>query len=71
MTASAVGELTLHGVTQPVQFELEAQLVDDTIVVVGSTTITFADFDVEVPDGGPVISVDDVGVLELQLLLVR
>ncbi|MEM8922693.1 MAG: YceI family protein [Actinomycetota bacterium] len=71
VTATAEGDLTIHGVTRPVEFALDAQLVDETIVVVGSTLISFADFDVEVPNGGPVISVDDVGVVELQLLFTR
>lgn len=69
VAATAAGELTIHGVTQVVGFDLEAQLVDGTIVVVGSTVVTFSDYGVEVPNGGPVISVDDFGVLELQLLL--
>lgn len=67
----AIGDLTVHGVTNPVSFSLEAQLVDGVVVVVGSTEITFADFGVQVPDGGPVISVDEFGVLELQFLLTR
>ncbi len=71
VTTKATGDLTLHGVTQSVEFDLEAQLVDGTIVVVGSTDIVFADYGVEVPDGGPVISVDDFGILELQLLFIR
>lgn len=69
--AVAAGELTLHGVTQPVRFALEAQLVGETIVVVGSTEIVFADFDVRVPSAPIVLSVEDRGTLELQVLLVR
>ncbi len=71
VATTATGEMLIHGVTQTVVFDLEAQLVDDTIVVVGSTDITFSDYGVEVPTGGPVISVDDFGVLELQLLFTR
>ena len=33
--------LTIHGVTQTVTFPLEAQLVDQTIVVVGSLDIEY------------------------------
>lgn len=71
VTVAAQGDFTMHGVTQPVVFDLDAQLIDGTIVVVGSTEIVFADYDVEVPSGGPVLSVDDFGTLELQLLFVR
>lgn len=67
----AVGDLTIHGVTQRVELPLEAQLVDGTVVVVGSLDITFADFGVEVPSSPIVLAVEDHGVLELQLLLAR
>lgn len=71
VATTATGNFTIHGVTQPVVFELDAQLIDDTIVVVASTEIVFSDYGIDVPDGGPVISVDDFGLLELQLLLTR
>lgn len=67
----ATGDLTIHGVTRSTTFDIEAQLLSDTVVVVGSTEIVFADSGVDVPDGGPVISVDDFGVIEFQLLFVR
>lgn len=70
-SATGVGELTIHGTTQTIEIDLDAQLVQDTIVIVGSTDITFSDYGVEVPDSQIVVSVDDFGVLELQLLLVR
>ena len=63
----ATGELTINGITQPIDIPIEAQLVGDLIVVVGSTEITFADWDVEVPSSPAVVSVDDFGVLEMQL----
>ncbi len=69
VSATAAGDMTIHGVTNPVSFAMDAQLVDGVVIAVGTTEITFADFDVVVPDGGPVISVDDFGVLELQFLL--
>lgn len=68
---TATGELTIHGVTRPVEVPIEAQLVDGTIALVGSTQITFSDFDVEVPSSPIVLSVEDSGTLEVQLLLVR
>lgn len=71
VAATASGDLTVHGVTQPVDFDVEAQLVDDTIVIVGSTEITFSDFGVTVPSAPIVLSADDFGVIELQLFLNR
>jgi polyisoprenoid-binding protein YceI len=67
----ATGELTIHGVTQTVTIPLQAQLVDDTIVVVGSLDIVFADYGVEVPTAPIVVSADDHGPLELQLFFTR
>ena len=68
---AAVGDLTIHGVTRQVEIPLEAQLVDDTVVVTGSLDITFSDFDVDVPDSQVVVSVEDHGVMEMQLLLTQ
>jgi polyisoprenoid-binding protein YceI len=68
---TATGDLTIHGVTRQVEIPLEAQLVNDTVVVVGSLDLTFSDYDVEVPQSPIVLSVDDQGTLELQLLLTR
>jgi polyisoprenoid-binding protein YceI len=71
VTATAVGDLTIKGTTQSIEMPIEARLVEGTVVLVGSTEITFADFGVEVPSAPVVLSVADVGTLELQLLLVR
>jgi polyisoprenoid-binding protein YceI len=69
VSVTATGDLTIHGVTQAVEFPLEAQLVDGTVVVVGSLDLAFADYEVEVPSSPVVLGVDDQGVLELQFLL--
>jgi polyisoprenoid-binding protein YceI len=71
VAADATGELTVNGVTKPITITIEAQLVEDTIVVVGSTEVVFSDFDVEVPSAPIVVSAEDRGTLELQLLFVR
>ena len=71
VSVTAAGDLTIHGVTQSVSIPIEAQLVGDTIVVVGSIDIVFADYDVAVPESQIVVSVEDEGVLELQLLFTR
>ena len=71
VSVTATGDLTIHGVTRSVEVPMEAQLVDGTVVLVGSTELTFSDFDVEVPSAPVVVSVSDTGTLELQLLLTR
>lgn len=71
VAVDAIGDLTIHGVTENVTFPLEAQLVEDTIVVVGSLEVVFADYGVEVPSAPIVISVEDNGPIELQLFFTR
>ena len=64
---TAIGDLTIHGTTNPVEIPLEAQLVDGVVVVVGSLDVVFADYGVSVPDAQIVVSAEDHGVIELQL----
>jgi polyisoprenoid-binding protein YceI len=61
------GELTIKGITKAVELELEAQLVDDVIVVVGQIPVVFADFEVSVPSAPVVLSAADNGIIEVQL----
>ena len=67
----ASGDLTVNGITQPVTIDIEAQLVGSVIAVVGSVEITFADFDVTVPQVPIVLSAEDHGIMEFQLLFKR
>ena len=71
ITTTAVGELTVKDITRIVEIALEAQLVDDTVVVVGSTEVVFADYDVSVPQVPIVLSAEDHGTVELQLFFTR
>lgn len=68
ITLSAPGNLTVNGITQPVAVAIEAQLVGSVIAVVGSVQIIFADFDVTVPQVPIVLSAEDHGIMEFQLL---
>lgn len=67
----ASGDLTVNGITQPVTIDIEAQLVGSVIAVVGSVEIIFADFDVTVPQVPIVLSAEDHGIMEFQLLFRR
>ena len=69
VSVTATGELTIHGVTTPVTIPLEAQLVDDNIVVVGSLDIVFADYGVSVPSAPVVVSAEDEGVARAAAVL--
>ncbi|MEC5183762.1 polyisoprenoid-binding protein YceI [Cryobacterium sp. MP_3.1] len=69
-TLSATGELTLHGVTQPVTVELQAALTETGGQVVGSIPITFSDYGVDAPDLG-FVSVEDAGSVEFELFVAQ
>ncbi|MDJ0959911.1 MAG: YceI family protein [Acidimicrobiia bacterium] len=71
VSAVATGELTLHGVTQPVQIPLDGTLADGRIVVVGQLEIALADYDIEKPTGFRVLSIEDNGIFEVQLTFSR
>ncbi len=71
VAVTAVGTFTLHGVTKPVEVPIQARLVGDTIVLVGSFDITFSDYGVSVPKAPIVLSVADTGTVEMQLLLTK
>lgn len=68
LSVTAVGELTLHGVTRGVEIPLEGQLTDGLVVVVGSLEIEFADYDINAPSAPIVVSVEDRGIMEFQLV---
>lgn len=70
VSVTATGDLTINGVTNPATFELEAQLVDGMILVTGTSDVVFADYDVAVPSSRAVLSVEDFGIIEVQLWLV-
>lgn len=71
ITATAQGNLTLHGVTKAIAIPLEGQLVNGQAVIVGSLEIEFADYDVDPPSAASVVSVEDHGTLELQLVFAQ
>lgn len=70
-TGTALGELTIKGVTNRAAFELQARVVGDTIVVAGSSDVVFSDYGVPTPTSASVISVEDHGVIELLLFFHR
>ncbi len=71
LSVTVDGTLDLHGVTNPVSIDLQGQFVDGLVVVVGSTEIALADYDIEPPTGFRVLSIDDVGIMEFQIVLER
>lgn len=70
-SGAVVGDLTINGITDSATFDLEAQLVEDTLVVVGSASVVFADYGVSVPSVPVVVSADDHGIMEFQLFFTK
>lgn len=70
LTATAVGELTLKGVTQPVTLEVTAQASGSGIGVLGNIPITFTDYGIDNPSN-PGVSLEDEGVVEFILVFER
>ena len=68
VTATATGQLTLHGQTRTVQVPLQAKRSGGVVAVDGSLPITFADYGIQPPTSFAVLSVAGNGTMELQLL---
>lgn len=67
IAAKATGDLTLHGTTKTVTFDVQAKKAGSTIQVVGQIPIVFADYNIPNPSFGPA-STDDNGILEFSLV---
>lgn len=68
----ANGNLTVHGVTNPVAINLTAESQAGLIVVFGSLTdMVLADYDIPKPSAVAVVSVEEIAALELQIFLRR
>ncbi len=64
------GTLTMHGVTRSVTFALQAEYTGASVKVSGSIPVTFADWDIQNPSGGPA-QVGSSGTMEFLLTLSR
>jgi len=70
VTAEAVGELTLRGTTNPVEFEVTAEATGDRIGVLGSIPVVFEDYGIPNPSFGA-ITTEDNGLVEFVLVFER
>ena len=68
LSATVAGTLELHGVTNAVQIVLEGQYVDGLVVVSGSTEIVLTDYEIEAPTGFRVLSIEESGQMEFQVV---
>ena len=65
------GELTLHGVTKTVDIPAQAQLNGNLIQVAGSLSFPFSDYQINAPNIGGFVSVQDNGTLEFLINLAK
>ena len=66
--AVAVGDLTLHGVTRSVEISIQAQRNGSEIEAIGSVDVALTDYAIEAPTGFLVLSIANIGTIELHLL---
>ena len=71
LPVKANGKLTLHGVTREITLDLKARWSGDRIDVAGKTDILMADYAIEPPTIPAIVTVENKGVLELQLAFSR
>jgi polyisoprenoid-binding protein YceI len=67
ITVKATGKLTLHGTTKEITFDLKARRNGAHLEVNGTIPITFSDYNINNPSGGPA-SVGNNGDLEFLLV---
>lgn len=59
------GDLTVHGVTKPVTWQVAAQFGSDNVSGSATTDVNISDFGMTPPKAGPVLSIQDGVTLEL------
>jgi polyisoprenoid-binding protein YceI len=64
---SLVGDLTLHGVTNAATWDVTVTRNGESLTGSASTTFVLEDYDMEKPIIGPVVSIDDEIVLEIDV----
>jgi polyisoprenoid-binding protein YceI len=70
-TFQLIGDLTVHGVTRPVTWQVTAQFGDASVSGAASTTVNISDFGMSPPKAGPVLSIEDGLTLELAFTAAR
>jgi polyisoprenoid-binding protein YceI len=70
-TFQLTGDLTVHGVTKPVTWQVTAQFADTAITGNATTSVKITDFGMTPPRAGPVLSIEDALTLELAFTAAR
>jgi polyisoprenoid-binding protein YceI len=71
VTFQLIGDLTVHGVTQPVTWQVTAQFNADSVTGNATTNVNISDFGMSPPKAGPVLSIQDGLTLELAFSAAR
>jgi polyisoprenoid-binding protein YceI len=66
-TVQLVGDLTIHGVTKTVTWDAEVMLEGESITGTATTTFLIADYGMEKPIVGQVVSIEDEIVLNVEI----
>lgn len=67
ITATATGDLTLHGVTKSVTLDVTAKKTGNSIAIAGKIDVVFADYGIANPSNGAVTT-EDHGLIEFLLV---
>jgi polyisoprenoid-binding protein YceI len=65
------GRLTVHGVTREVDLSVQGRWSGETIQVVGQLPVKMTDFQIEPPQFGPVVSIEDSLNVDFNLVFER
>ena len=68
---TVTGNLTLHGVTKPVTWQVTAQFTDTRITGSATANVNITDFGMTPPKAGPVLAIEDGLGLELAFTATR
>jgi len=71
ITVLATGDLTLKGVTKSVEVTIDAQVEGTKLLVVGKAPVVLADYGIDKPSATRVVSIEDEGELEFELIFER
>lgn len=62
-----LGDLTVHGVTRPVTWQVTAEFADGAVSGTAVTDVLISDFGMEPPKAGPVLTIEDGIRLEIDV----
>jgi polyisoprenoid-binding protein YceI len=67
VSGTGKGRLTVHGVTREVDLDLKGRWSGDTIQVAGQLPVKMTDYDIQPPQVGPVVAIEDELTVEFRL----